>query len=99
MGLRHLIFTAIAVVTPGRALAQTVAPSAPVSQPVGEIVVTADRAGLLEKRPTSAVFGIDKPLLETPRAATFVSDTTLERYGITSIDNLVEISPSSYTAS
>ncbi len=64
-----------------------------------EIVVTADRAGLLEKKPSSTVFGFDKSLLETPRAATFVSDTTLERYGITSIDNLVEISPSSYTSS
>ena len=69
------------------------------SDSVQELVVTGDRAGLLEKRPSSAVFGIDKPLLETPRAATFVSDTTMERYGITSINNLVEISPSSYTAS
>ena len=104
MGLRHLIFTAFAAGAPGMALAQAAAPAAvpvsgPASGPVAEIVVTADRAGLLEKRPSNTVFGIDKPLLETPRAATFVSDTTLERYGITSIDNLVEISPSSYTAS
>jgi iron complex outermembrane receptor protein len=108
MGARGLILFALAVgapavSAPGAALAQASAPSTPPAAPpataVGEIVVTADRAGLLEKRPSSTVFGIDKPLLETPRAATFVSDTTLERYGITSIDNLVEISPSSYTAS
>ncbi len=68
-------------------------------EPIQEVVVTADKVGLLERKPSSTVFGLDKPLLETPRSATFVSDTTLERYGITSIDNLVEISPSSYTAS
>jgi iron complex outermembrane receptor protein len=67
--------------------------------PISEIVVTADRVGLIEKKPSSTVFGFDKSLLETPRSATFVSDTTLERYGIVTIDNLVEISPSSYTAS
>jgi len=72
---------------------QTAAPAS------SEIVVTADKAGLLEKKSTSTVFGLDKPLLQTPRAATFVSDTTMERYGITTIDDLVEISPSSYTAS
>ncbi len=75
------------------------APGAAPAEPVQEVVVTGDRAGLLERKPSSTVFGLDKPLLETPRAATFVSDTTLERYGITTIDNLVEISPSSYTAS
>jgi iron complex outermembrane receptor protein len=104
MGARHLILFALAAGAPGAALAQAAAPSTPAAAAspatdVGEIVVTADRAGLLEKRPSSTVFGIDKPLLQTPRAATFVSDTTLERYGITSIDKLVEISPSSYTAS
>jgi iron complex outermembrane receptor protein len=75
------------------------AATAPASDAINEVVVVGDRAGLLERKPSSTVFGIDKPLLETPRSATFVSDTTLERYGITSIDNLVEISPSSYTAS
>jgi iron complex outermembrane receptor protein len=72
---------------------------AAIEQPVQEVVVTGDRVGLLERKPSSTVFGIDKPLLETPRSATFVSDTTLERYGINTIDDLVEISPSSYTAS
>ena len=66
---------------------------------VGELVITADKAGLLEKRPSSTVFGIDKPLLETPRSASFVSDTTLERYGILTIDKLTAVSPGTYTAS
>jgi iron complex outermembrane receptor protein len=92
----------LALSLPVAAAAQAPAsPPTPVQngQGVPEVVVTGDRAGLLEKRPSSTVFGIDKPLLETPRSATFVSDTTLERYGVTTIDDLVEISPSSYTAS
>ena len=66
---------------------------------VGEIVVTADKAGLLEKRPNNTVFGIDKPLIDTPRSASFVSNLTLERYGILTIDKLMAVSPGTYTAS
>lgn len=66
---------------------------------VGEVVVTADKAGLLERKPSDTVFGLAKPLIETPRSATFISDTTIQRYGIETINNLVAISPSSYTAS
>jgi iron complex outermembrane receptor protein len=64
-----------------------------------EVVVTADRAGLLERRPNDTVMGLNKPLLETPRSASFVSDITLERYGIQTIDKLTEVSPGTYTAS
>lgn len=68
---------------------------------VDAVVVTArDRnAGLLEKRPNDTVFGLDKPLVETPRSASFVSDLTLQRYGIETIDGLTAVSPGSYTAS
>ena len=86
----------------GAFAAETAAASTPAAAPadqIQEVVVTADKVGLIEKKPTSTVFGLNKSLLETPRSATFVSDTTLDRYGITSIDKLVEISPSSYTAS
>ena len=64
-----------------------------------DLVVTADRVGLLEKKPNDTVLGLDKPLIETPRSASFVSDVTLERYGITNIDSLVAVSPSAYTGS
>ena len=70
------------------------------STAVDEIVVKArDKAGLLETRPNNTVFGLDKPLLETPRSASFVSDTTLQRYGIETIDGLTAVSPGTYTAS
>ncbi|MDB5454751.1 MAG: TonB-dependent receptor [Caulobacter sp.] len=67
---------------------------------VDEIVVKArDKAGLLEKQPSNMVFGLDKPLIETPRSASFVSDVTLARYGIETIDGLTAVSPGTYTAS
>jgi len=66
---------------------------------VNQLVVTADRVGLLEKRPDAVVFGLDKALIDTPRSATFVSDETIQRYGITTVDNLVEIAPGTFTAS
>ena len=41
---------------------------------VDELVVTArDRTGLLERAPSDSVFGLDKPLIETPRSASFAN--------------------------
>ena len=51
-------------------------------QGVEAITVTGDPVRLLETRANSAAFGLDKPLIETPRAVTLVSDTTIARYGI-----------------
>lgn len=64
-----------------------------------EVVVTADRAGLLETKPSKTVFGLRKPLIETPRSASLVSDTTMERYGVETINDLTAVSPGTYTAS
>ena len=63
------------------------------------VTVTGDRAHLIELQPDDTAFGLAKPLLETPRAVTVVSDTTLDRYGITGVDTLSAITPSAYTAS
>ncbi|MFZ0266109.1 TonB-dependent siderophore receptor [Caulobacter sp.] len=70
------------------------------AEAVDEVIVLArDKAGLLEKQPSTTVFGLEKSLLETPRSASFVSDTTLERFGIETIDGLTAVSPGTYTAS
>ncbi|HXS06157.1 MAG TPA: TonB-dependent receptor plug domain-containing protein [Rhizomicrobium sp.] len=63
------------------------------------VTVTGDRAHLIETEPDDTAFGLDKPLLETPRAVTVVSDTTVDRYGVTGVDTLTAITPSAYTAS
>jgi iron complex outermembrane receptor protein len=76
------------------------AEDAPQADAVDAVIVQArDKAGLLEKQPSTTVFGLEKPLLETPRSASFVSDTTLTRYGIETIDGLTAVSPGTYTAS
>jgi iron complex outermembrane receptor protein len=87
------LFAGIACAAPGDPPADAAAASN------GDVVVTADRAGLLEKRPSSTVLGLNKPLIETPRSATAVSAVTIERYGIQTVNDLVAVSPSTYTAS
>ena len=90
------LLAAGAVYGGGASAAQT--PIGPDAVPQ-EVVVTADSVGLLERRPNDTVFGLSKPLIETPRAASFVSAVTLERYGILTLDKLSSISPGTYTAS
>ncbi len=70
------------------------------AQAVDEVVVTArDRAGLLEREPSDTVFGLTRPLIETARSASFISDQTLDRFGVETIDRLTAVSPGAYTAS
>jgi len=58
-----------------------------------------DDLGLLPTEPSKSIFGFDKTLLETPRSASAVSIETLERFGITEIDDIVSLSPGSFTQS
>ena len=69
------------------------------AQGVESITVEGDPVHLLETRANTAAFGLDKPLLETPRAVTLVSDATVARYGIDGVNDLTAITPSAYTAS
>ncbi|MFO1248570.1 MAG: TonB-dependent receptor [Alphaproteobacteria bacterium] len=69
------------------------------AQDVESVTVTGDPVHLLHAGANTAAFGLDKPLLETPRAVTLVSDTTVARYGITGVNDLTAITPSAYTAS
>lgn len=63
------------------------------------VIVARDKAGLLEKAPSRTVFGIEKPLIETPRSASLVSDLTLERYGVETLDDATKVAPGTHTAS
>ncbi len=69
------------------------------AQDVESITVTGDPVHLLQTQGSAAAFGLDKPLIETPRAVTLVSDATIARYGITGVNDLTAITPSAYTAS
>lgn len=68
-------------------------------QPDESITITEDAVHLLETGDNDAALGLDKALLETPRSVTLVSDTTIERYGITGVNDLTAVTPSAYTAS
>jgi iron complex outermembrane receptor protein len=69
------------------------------AQGVESITVTGDPVHLLQTGANDAAFGLDKPLLETPRAITLVSDATIARYGVSGVNDLTAITPSAYTAS
>ncbi len=74
--------------------------SAAKAQTVDTVVVSArDQAGLLERLPSDTVLGIAKPLIDTARSASFVSNQTLSRYGVQSVDGLGAVTPGAYTAS
>jgi iron complex outermembrane receptor protein len=65
----------------------------------GVTVTARDPAGLLERQPSDTVFGIAKPLLDTPRSASFISAATLDRYGVRTLDDLTAVSPGAFTDS
>lgn len=58
-----------------------------------------DTMGLMPTEPVESVFGFGKTLLETPRGATSVSAEMMESFNITDIDDLVLVSPGSFTQS
>ncbi len=59
----------------------------------------ADRIVIVPLEPVDAVFGLDKSLFETPRSATSIAVETMDRLGMTDIDDLVMLSASSFTQS
>jgi iron complex outermembrane receptor protein len=63
------------------------------------VEVTADRLQVLPTQPIDSVFGFGKNALETPRAVTSISNEMLSKVEITEIDDLVALSPGSFTQS
>ena len=60
---------------------------------------SAEEIAIVPTEPVDAVFGLDKSLFETPRSATSISVETMDRLGMTDIDDLVMLSASSFTQS
>src|ERR1700742_2986257 len=69
------------------------------AQEVEQVTVTGDPVHLLTVGDNDTALGLDKPLIETPRAVTLVSDATIARYGVSGVNDLTAITPSAYTAS
>ncbi|TCP29880.1 TonB-dependent receptor plug domain-containing protein [Sphingomonas sp. BK235] len=66
-----------------------------------DVVVTGarDLNGVIQAGSTGSVFGIDKPLVDTPRSITAVSDELLSRYNIRNVFDLASVSAGASTGS
>ena len=64
-----------------------------------EIVVSGDRLDVMQTKPVDAVFGFGKTVLETPRSLTTISNDLMTKTLITGINDLVALTPGSFTQS
>jgi outer membrane receptor protein involved in Fe transport len=65
-----------------------------------EIVVSAPNlAGVVQERDSATTFGIDKPLVDTPRSVTALSDELLDRYNIKTVYDFTAVAAGTYTGS
>lgn len=66
---------------------------------IEEIVVVGDPLKLIEKQASDTVFGLNKSYLETPRSISVVSDATIDRYSIETVNDLIVTTPGTFTGS
>ena len=64
-----------------------------------EIVVSGDRLDVMQTKPVDSVFGFGKTVLETPRSLTTISNDLMTKTLITGINDLVALTPGSFTQS
>lgn len=60
---------------------------------------TVDDVGLIFTDPVDSIFGFDKTIEETPRSVSTISAETMQRYGMTDIDDLILLAPGTFTQS
>lgn len=113
--LRCTLLASVALIAmPAAALAQTgptpagkADPETPIASPeanadtTADILVTGarDLAGVLQKTNSSTLFGINKPLVDTPRSITAVSEELLSRYNIKTVYDFTAVAAGTYTGS
>src|SRR3954452_7414080 len=66
---------------------------------IDEVKISADRLQVLPTQAIESVFGFGKNAYETPRALTSISNEMLEKVIITGINDLVALTPGSFTQS
>jgi iron complex outermembrane recepter protein len=64
---------------------------------LSDVTVTEDPLRSLSNEPSASSFGFAKPLLETPRTVTFVSEEQLRLYGVSTVEDLSRLVPGTYT--
>jgi iron complex outermembrane recepter protein len=94
---RFAMAVAIALAATGRSQAQPEVAATGGGDVVEEIFVTGDPNRILPNAPSESSFGFNKPLLETPRAVSIISQETIELFGLTAVEDLVKVVPGVYT--
>ena len=85
------------LLTPAYATSQTAAQQ---DTSLDEIVVTAANLnGVVQEKDSPSAFGIDKPLVDTPRSVTAISDLLLDRYDIKTVYDFTAVAAGTYTGS
>ncbi len=64
---------------------------------LSDLEVTEDPLRALSSEPSASSFGFAKPLMETPRTVSFVSEEQMSRFGISTVQDLVRVVPGVYT--
>jgi iron complex outermembrane receptor protein len=62
-----------------------------------DIRVFEDPRRVLPNEASGAAFGFSKPLLETPRSVSFVSQETIDLFGLSAVEDLVRVVPGTFT--
>ncbi len=72
-----------------------------VAREIGQVLVTAqaDPLGVVPTEPTPSLFGLNKTLEDTPRSISTADSETLVRYAVKTVNDLVTVSPGTYTGS
>ncbi|MFL6620178.1 MAG: TonB-dependent receptor plug domain-containing protein, partial [Povalibacter sp.] len=62
-----------------------------------DITVSEDPMRAFGNEPSASSFGFSKPLLETPRSVSFVSEEQIRLFGISTVEDLTRVVPGTYT--
>ena len=62
-----------------------------------EIKVFGDPRRVLPNEASTAAFGFSRPLLDTPRAVSYISDETIQLFGLSAVEDLVRVVPGTFT--
>jgi iron complex outermembrane receptor protein len=64
---------------------------------LGVIEVTADPRRILPTHASGSSFGFQKPVVETPRSVSFISEETIDLFGLSAVEDLVRVVPGVFT--
>lgn len=64
---------------------------------LSDITVSEDPLRAISSEPSASSFGFAKPLLETPRSVSFVSEEQIRLFGVSTVEDLTRVVPGTYT--